>query len=72
MSEEIINSIITSNYSGTPFLDYYGTKTRTEFSGSCLKQDKVLNTHGKVVSIYIVYERSKNINISDYSTFENY
>ena len=49
-----------SNYSVTPFLDYYyGTKTRVEFS---LKQDKVTLNHEKIVNIYTVYE----INISDY------
>ena len=39
--DERINSITASNYSVSPFLDYYGTKTRVEFSGSCLKQDSV-------------------------------
>ena len=71
LSDKKINSITASNYSVTPFLDYYGTKTRVEFSGSCLKQDKITYTHGKVVNIYIVYEISKSINISDYLTLEN-
>ena len=71
LSDEKINSITASNYSVTPFLDYYGTKTRVEFSGSCLKQDKVTFNHGKIVNIYIVYEISKSINISDYPTLEN-
>ena len=71
LSDEKINSITASNYSVTPFLDYYGTKTRVEFSGSCLKQDKVTFNHGKIVNIYIVYEISKSINISDYLTLEN-
>ena len=71
LSDERINSITASNYSVTPFLDYYGTKTRVEFSGSCLKQDKVTFNHGKIVNIYIVYEISKSINISDYLTLEN-
>ena len=57
--------------SSTPFLDYYGTKTRVEFSGSCLKQYKITNTHGKVVNIYIVYEVSKSNNISYYPALEN-
>ena len=70
--DERINSITVSNYSVTPFWDYYGTKTRVEFSESCLKQDKSTYTHGKVVKIYIVYEISKSINISDYPTLENY
>ena len=71
MPQEIINSIKTPNHSITPNLDYYGTKTRVEFNGSCLKQDKVTFNHGKVVNIYIVYEISKSINISDYPTLEN-
>ena len=35
---------------------YYGTKTKVKFTGSCLKQPKILYTHGKVVKIYIVME----------------
>ena len=72
LPQEIINSIKTPNHSITPNLDYYGTKTRVEFNGSCLKQDKVTFNHGKVVNIYIVYEISKSINISDYPTLGNW
>ena len=57
LSDERINSITASSFSVTPFLDYHGTKIRVKFSGSCLKQDKIMNTHGKVVNIYIVYEK---------------
>ena len=32
LSDERIYSITAPNYSITPFLDYYGTKTRLEFS----------------------------------------
>ena len=71
LSDERINYIRTPNYSFTPSLDYYGTKTRVEFNGSCLKQDIVTFNHKKVVNIYIVYEISKSINISDYPTLEN-
>ena len=71
MSDEKNNSIKTPNDSITPNLDYYGTKTRVEFNGSCLKQDSVTFNHGKVVNIYIVYEISKSINISDYPTLED-
>ena len=71
MPDERINSITTSNYSVTPFLDSYGTKTRVEFSGSCLKQDKVTFNHEKIVYTYIDYDISKSINISDYLTHEN-
>ena len=65
MSDEIINSIETPNYSITPNLDYYGTKTRVKFNGSCLKQDKATFNHKKVVNIYIVYE------LTDSSSNEN-
>ena len=71
MSDEIINSITASNYSIIPELSYYGSKIRVKFSGSCLKQDKITYTHGKIVNIYIVYEISKNFNISSYPTLEN-
>ena len=63
LSDEKINSIKTPNHSITPNLDYYGTKTRVEFNGNCLKQDCVTFNHGKVVNIYTVYEISKSINI---------
>ena len=71
LSDERINSIKTPNHTITPFLDYYGTKTRVEFSGSCLKQDSVTFNHKKVVNIYIVYEISRSINISNYPILEN-
>ena len=71
MSDKIINSITASHYSVTPFLDYYGTKTRLELSGNCFKQDKIAYTHGKVLNLCIVHEISKSINISDYPTLEN-
>ena len=66
--DERIDSIKTTNYSITPSLDDYGTRTRVQFNGSCLKQGKVTFNHGKVVnfSTYIVSEMSKSINISDY------
>ena len=35
-------------------------------------QDNITFNHGKIVNIYIVYEISRNINISDYPTLENY
>ena len=73
MSDERINSITASDYSIIPqFLDYYGTKTRVGLSGSCLKQDKITYTHGKIVNIYIAHEITKSIiNISDYPTLEH-
>ena len=56
MSNEEINSNTTSNYSVIPFSDYYCTKTRVELDGSCLEKDKITYTHGKALTIYLVYE----------------
>ena len=70
-SDEKINSITASNYSITPELSYYGSKIRAKFNGSCLKQDKITCTHRKIVNIYIVYEISKDYNISSYPTLES-
>ena len=72
MSDEKVNSIAISNHIVTLKLSYYGTKTRVEFSGSCLRQDKITYDHGKIVNIYIVYEISKNCNISDYPRLEKF
>ena len=54
LSDERINYIRTPTHSITPNLGYYGTKTRVEFNGSCLKQDSVTFNHKKVVNIYII------------------
>ena len=35
-----------------------------------MKQGKITYNHRKIVNIYIVYEISKSINISDYPTLE--
>ena len=71
MSDERLNSNTASNYTITPELRFYGTKTRVEFNGSCLMQDKVTYNHEKIVSICIVYEIRKNYNISSYPTLKN-
>ena len=71
LSDERLNSNTASNYSITPELSYYGTKTRVEFNGSCLKQDEFTYNPGTIVNIYIVYEISKNYNISSYPALEN-
>ena len=72
MSNESITPFSAPNNFLTPSLKYLGTKTRVKFSGSCLKQDKVTYTHGKIVNIYIVNEINKKDNtiISD-PTLEN-
>ena len=70
MSDERIKSNTASNYTIAPQLSHYGTNARLKFSGSCLKQDKATYNHGTIVNIYIVYEISKNYNISSYATLE--
>ena len=52
-------------------MNYYGTKTRLEFRGSCLKQDKSTFNHGKIVNIYIVYGIDK-IYTKSHPTLVNY
>ena len=59
LSGERINSIKTPSHSIIPNLDHYGTKTRVELDGSCLKQGKVTFNYEKVVNIYIAYEINK-------------
>ena len=51
--QKLLNHLL---HSLTPVLNYYGTKTRVKFNGSCLQEPKLSYTHGKVVNIYIVYE----------------
>ena len=47
------------NMGFSPLINYAGNKIRVKFTGSCLKQsNKLTCTYGKVVNIYIVYERS--------------
>ena len=56
LSGESIKTPTTSDNSLTSALNYYGTKTRVKFTGSCWKQPKISYAHWKVVNNYIVYE----------------
>ena len=71
LSHKIIKPPIISDNSLTPALNYYGTKTRVKFTGSCLKQSKISYTHGKVVNIYIVYELGESSSHINDSTLKN-
>ena len=55
MSDGRINSTTASNYITIPELNYYGSKIRVKFNGSCLKQDKITYTHKEPVNIYIFF-----------------
>ena len=68
MSDE---KLTASNYSITQELRFYGTKRRVEFNERCLKQDKARHDPRAIVNIYILYEISKNYNISNYPTLKN-
>ena len=59
LSDESIKPPATSDCKLNPKVDYYSTKRRLEFRGSCFKQDKSTFNHGKIVNIYIVYEFDK-------------
>ena len=71
LPNESIKIPSTSNNSLNPLLDYANTKIRVKFGGNCLKQDKATHDPRTIVNIYIVYEISKNYNISSYPTSEN-
>ena len=71
LSNESIKAISTSDNSLNPTLSYYDTKIRAKFTGGCLQQPKISDTHKKVVKIYIVYELvASSSNVND-PTLEN-
>ena len=72
LSAESIKPPNTSDNSLTPVLNYYGTKTRVKFNGSCLQQPKLSYTHGIIANICIVYELSASSSHSNDPTLENY
>ena len=72
MFDEKINSIKTTDYGLTPYLDYYDTnKIRVKFNGSILKKDRPTHFHGGIINVYVVYETTDNFNISSYPTLED-
>ena len=65
LSNESLKPPTTFDNSLTPILDYYdGSKIKVSFDRGCLKKDKVIFNHGKIVHICILYEiiRIANIN----------
>ena len=56
LSYESFKAISTPDNSLNPILTYYNPRKITaKFTGDCLKQQKNIYKHGKVVNIYIVY-----------------
>ena len=72
LSDKSIKSPTTSNKLLNCSLDFVCTKKRVKFNGDCLKQEKIIFNHGKIVNIYLVYEIEKSVNISSYPTLENF
>ena len=70
LSYENIKAPTTNDYKLNPELSFFGTIAKVGFNASCLKQDNITYNHGKEVNIYIVYEISKDITISDFSKLE--
>ena len=71
LSAESIKPPTTSDNSLTPELNYYGTKTRVKFNGSCLQQSKISYTHSTIVNIYIVYELGASSSHENDPTLKN-
>ena len=71
LSNESIKPPTTTNNGLTPELNYYGTKIKTKFTGSCLKQSDQIFTHKKVINIYIVYELAASSSHDSDFTIEN-
>ena len=71
LSDESIKPPTTSDNSPNPELNYYGTKTRVKFTGSCLKQSSHILTHKKIVNIYIAYELAASSSHTSDPTIKN-
>ena len=71
LSNESIKPPTTTNNSLTPELNYYGSKTKIKFTGSCLKQSSHIFTLKKVVNIYIVYELAASSSHTSDPTIKN-
>ena len=71
LSDKSIKPPTTTNSSLNPKLNYYSTKTKIKFTGSCLKQSSHILTHKKVVNIYIVYELAESSSHDSDPTIKN-
>ena len=70
LSGKIIKPPNIFDNSLAPALSYTDHKTRLNFGGSYLKQDKITFTHEKIVNICIVYEISVSDSNNNYSTLK--
>ena len=67
MPDKIITFSSKYDSSHAPELVHAGLEARVFFNGSCRKQDKVTQTHGKIENIYIVYKLSPTLNNFDFA-----
>ena len=72
LSAETIKPPTTFYNSLTPTISYYyAAKIRVKFTGSCLKQDKVMFIHKKVVNVYIFHELGASSSSNSDPTIKN-
>ena len=71
LSDESIKSPSALHNFLNSSLNYFGTKIRARFNGSCLEQDKRKYGHKRIVNVYIVYEINKNDNTGSDPTIES-
>ena len=72
MSDQIIVIASETDNTLTPTINWFdGDKIRLRFTGSCLRQSKITQNHGKTVNIYIVYEIINAYSNVNYPTLEN-
>ena len=71
LSSETIGPPPTSDNSFNLKISHYDSKIKVKFPGSCLKQLKIIYTHGTIVSIYIVYELGASSSHNNDPTLKN-
>ena len=72
LSDESFEPPTMSDNSLSPVIDYYGSKIRLKFSGSCLKQSNTLTyTHKTIINIYIFYELGASSSFDNDLTLKN-
>ena len=71
LSNKSIKPPFTSTKILNSSLNYVCIKARVAFKEDCLKQEKIIFDHGKIVNIHIFYEIDDYRNISSYPTLEN-
>ena len=61
LSDKSIKPPTTYDNSLNPELNYYGTKARVKFTGSCLKQSSHILTHKKKMQIFTLFMNQQHL-----------